>query len=88
MRSLRQPAVAVWLVLVCATVLSYLLGAGHDPGSGELAIAAVLVLAFGKTWLVGRWFMELREAPSALRGAFDAWVAVVGAAVVGMYLFA
>jgi hypothetical protein len=46
----------------------------------------VLVIAFAKTWAVGRWFMELRFAPRALRLAFDGWVVVAGATVVALYL--
>ena len=35
---------------------------------------------------VGAEFMELRHAPLALRVAFDAWVIVVAAALLGLYL--
>jgi cytochrome c oxidase subunit IV len=87
MRSLtRDPAVVVWLVLVLATTLSWWLGADHGLGTTDAAISLVLVIAFAKTWAVGRWFMELRFAPPALRLAFDAWVLVAGAMVVALYL--
>lgn len=82
----REPAVVVWFVLVVATTLSWWLGADHGLGSGEFAISIVLVIAFAKSWAVGRWFMELRFAPPALRWAFDGWVLIAGATVVGLFV--
>ncbi len=82
----REPAFVVWLVLAGATILSWWLGADHGLGNGDAAIALVLVIAFAKTWAVGRWFMELRFAPRSLRLVFDGWVLVAGATVVALFV--
>jgi hypothetical protein len=80
----RNPAVVAWLVLVAATAVSWSLGHGH--GARELATAGVIALAFAKVLVVGEYFMELRHAPPVMRCVFATWVAVVGAALVAMYL--
>ncbi|MCW3040456.1 MAG: hypothetical protein JWM31_2361, partial [Solirubrobacterales bacterium] len=48
--------------------------------------AIALVLAFGKAWIVGHEFMELRHAPPLLRRVFAGWVLVVGTTLTVMYL--
>ena len=53
----------------------------RTDGGGTTVVAAV---GFTKAWLVGEWFMELREAPPVLRAAFAAWV--VSSAVVVLVL--
>jgi caa(3)-type oxidase subunit IV len=77
---------AVWAVLVVATLAS--VGVHEGLGAGTIATLAVLALAFVKVWLVGRWFMELREAPTVLRRLFDAYVVVVPVALAGILLAA
>jgi hypothetical protein len=85
---LRRRVVLVWLVLVVLTFVSWGLGVEHSRGIGpDIAMAAVLAVAFAKTQLVGSFFMELRTAPWPLRLAFSAWVVGVGAAIVAMYLW-
>lgn len=79
--TIRSTVFGVWLLLVAVTGVTWLLGNDH----GEVALSGMLALSFLKVWLVGEWFMELREAPSWLRRAFGAWVVVVGAAVVAGY---
>ncbi len=78
----------VWVALVAATLLSWQLGGGHGFAGGDprSATVAVLVVAFVKVRLVGLHFMELRDAPRALRALFEGYVAVVGTALVVMYL--
>ncbi len=80
--SVVRPAL-VWAGLVVVTLLSWWAGAHHPAGGdGARAVfALVLAVAFGKAWVVGREFMELRHAPVALRRAFDAWVLVFGVAL-------
>jgi hypothetical protein len=39
-----------------------------------------------KVYFIGSEFMELRGAPSALRGGFTAWVVIVATAVTSLYL--
>jgi hypothetical protein len=86
--ALRRPGVAVWALLMAATAASWALGSHHATlaGGARLATALVLVLAFAKVQLIGSHFMELRRAPRALSALFSAWVVVVCAVLVGMYL--
>jgi hypothetical protein len=80
---------AVWLALICATVLSWVLGTDHGLGSASdhrAASTAIISVAFTKVRFVGLYFMELRDAPLALRGVFEGYCIVVFAAVLGMYL--
>ena len=64
---LRDRISAVWILLMGATVLSWRLGLGHGIDSRVAASAVVIVVAFVKVYLVGRYFMEIRNAPVALR---------------------
>ena len=74
----------VFPVLVLATLSSWLLGI---EGSTSTAIGcAVVAIALIKVRLVGLHFMELRNAPRALRGAFEAYVVVTGATLLALYL--
>jgi hypothetical protein len=86
MTALRTPAAAVWLVLVAATSLSWWLGTDHGVTSRTGVGVVLMVVAFAKVHLVGRYFMELREAAPALRRAFDAYVGVVCALLVVLLL--
>jgi hypothetical protein len=54
----------------------------------SLASVLILLIAFMKVRLVGLYFMELREAPVALRGLFQGYCIVVSAAVLGTFLLA
>lgn len=85
---LRHRTSAVWAVLVAATGLSWVLGSSHgtEGGSVTAATAVVLAIAFLKARYVGLDFMELRHADRRLRLAFEAWILVVGATVIGCYL--
>jgi hypothetical protein len=89
--NLKNPAVLVWLALVLATFISWVIVVEHGFAHGtgpNLGIAAVLAIAFLKTQFVGGFFMELRTAPLPLRLAFSGWVVGVGAIVIAMYLLA
>ena len=70
----RSRVTVVWAGLVLATCASWLLGS-HDSGatSSTRRIVGVVILgvALVKVRFVGRWFMELREAPLVLRRLFD-----------------
>jgi len=87
---LRTPASVVWLVLVAATGFSWVLGAEHGLGSSaqQLASIAILAVAFVKIRFIGLYFMELREAPHALRGLFETYCVVVGTLVIGLFVLA
>jgi hypothetical protein len=81
---LRSRCTAVWSLLILATLLSAWVGTGH--GDRTLATLVVIVIAFVKLRWVGLYFMELRDAPLALRAVFEGYVAVVSGVVVGLYL--
>jgi hypothetical protein len=86
---LRGPITAIWSLLIVATLLSWWLGTDHGLGSAgdhTPATLAILLVAFVKVRCVGLYFMELRDAPLALRVLFEAYVVVVCGAVLGLYL--
>jgi caa(3)-type oxidase subunit IV len=85
---LRTPATAVWAILVAATVVSWTLGTQHGFNDYTLASVVILLIAFIKVRLVGLYFMELRDAPTVLRGLFEAYCVVVCCVVVGTFLLA
>jgi heme/copper-type cytochrome/quinol oxidase subunit 4 len=84
---LRDRTTLVWLGLVLATAVSWQLGTGHGL-AGKSAAVVVLAIAFIKVRFVGRYFMEIRDAPRGLQVVFDAWVVVVAAALIGIYSLA
>lgn len=81
MSGLPRDLVAVWAVLVAATGLTFLVGEDHLVGAGDAAVVALLAITFGKIWLVGTRFMELRDAPALLRRLFHAYAAGVPCAL-------
>jgi hypothetical protein len=87
MRPLLRSAPAVtWLVLVAATVGSYLLGTAHGLHDRNAVAAVLLAVAFTKVALVGRQFMELQHADPRLRRAFDLYSGLTGAVLVTLVL--
>jgi hypothetical protein len=70
----------VWLALVLATLLS--LAAGQSSFAPTLPLA----IAFVKARYVGLEFMELRHAPLALRGAFEAWALATCAVLIALFV--
>lgn len=85
----NRTAVLVWAALMLATLVSWWLSTeeGGEPGAGaSAATAAVIVVTFVKIRFVGRHFMEVREAPLVLRVLLDAYVVLVGATLVAIYL--
>jgi hypothetical protein len=86
---LRTRTSAIWLVLMAATLLSWSLGT--DPSRGlshghSLAALSILVIAFVKIRFIGRYFMDLRDAPPALRAVFEIYCAAVLISLSSMYL--
>jgi hypothetical protein len=86
LRVLAGRAGVSWLVLVAATVTSFLLGTGHGASPG-LAVVVMGITAV-KVRLVGLDFMELRHAPAALRTAFELYGVTLWALLSGLYLWA
>jgi hypothetical protein len=80
----RSPATAVWLLLVLATGLIWWLGI-DEPAVCNLAVSALIVIAFIKIRLVILYFMNIRAAPWPLRLLLEAWVFGIGDAVLGLY---
>lgn len=63
---------SAWIALVGLTVVSWWLGFAHGSDS-TWVIAALMVLAFAKVYLVGHSFMEVRSAPPVMRKLFAYW---------------
>lgn len=75
----------VWTLLVLATVVSWTIGHRQmTTGAIPAANVVILVLALCKADLVGRYFMELRNAPRGLRISFDAWCLGVGVLLISL----
>lgn len=81
----RSRLFLVYAGLVAATCVSWYAGADHGVGSHELVAAIVMVVAFVKVRFVGLHFMELGGALPRLRLIFEAYVAVVLAALLVLY---
>jgi len=79
---------AIWLILILASFLTWWLGTNdsRDQLSDRVMIAAVVVIAFLKAYLVGMGFMEVRGAPAVLRGLLTGWVGLLAVAVTTLYL--
>ncbi|TWS26445.1 hypothetical protein FK268_04225 [Tsukamurella sputi] len=81
---IRQPYFWVWLGLIAVTGVSYWLGSGHGMASPEAANAVILVVAFVKVRFIGIHFMDLKDAPWALRSIFEAFCVIVCAALIAI----
>lgn len=81
----RARSTVVWLGLIIVTLVSFTVGADHGVGSG--VALWVLALALIKVRYVGLDFMELRNAPLLLRGAFEGYCVVLWLVLAGMYLW-
>jgi hypothetical protein len=81
----RARSTVVWLGLVVVTLVSWAVGAEHGVGSGIGVF--VLALAAVKIRFVGLDFMELRNAPLLLRGAFEAYCVILWLVLAGVYLW-
>jgi Prokaryotic Cytochrome C oxidase subunit IV len=77
----------VWLILAAFT-LSYLWIDHSLSGSltaSALVTSAVIVIALIKVRIIFREFMEVRQAPVLLCRLTDAWVLLIGVALLGSY---
>ena len=88
MRTLVQTKASVaWLVLVALTVTQWVIGTQSGIGAPHVSASLVIfVVAVFKARLVGLYFMELREAPIALRGVFEGYCVALLAVLSTMYL--
>ena len=88
MKQRLSSPVTVWLLLVGATLLSYLSQLEAMRGNARLVGSAILIIAFAKVWLIGMRFMELNEAIPALRLGYTAWVLAMTGALVTLFWLA
>lgn len=85
---LRARFTGIWFVLIAATLLSFWLGTDHGIDSPQARSILIFLVAFVKVRLVGLYFMELKDAPLALRLILEAYCVLICAAVISFYLFA
>jgi hypothetical protein len=87
MITFNKRLLVVWVVLAAFT-LSYL---GIDRSvsgsltSSALVTSSVVVIALIKVRIIFREFMEVRQAPVLLCRLTDAWVVLIGVALLGSY---
>jgi Prokaryotic Cytochrome C oxidase subunit IV len=87
MRSLiLRPVTIIWLVLVGATVFSWLMGHGVGVHDLRQASIAILVIAFIKVRFVILDFMEIRGAPLPMRIVGEVWCLVICTVLIALYL--
>lgn len=67
---------AIWLLLVAATLLSWIIDQGQWI-SFQFGRVAILAIAFIKVRFVIQEFMEVRVAPFVLRAVTDIWCVVI-----------
>ena len=80
----------VWLILSAITVVSWWLAPGHPGGHVVASVpitVAVVLLGFVKGRMIIRYFMEVRTAPRWLKVSTDAWLIVLWAAILAIYLY-
>jgi heme/copper-type cytochrome/quinol oxidase subunit 4 len=84
MSVLRERVTMVWLGLMVATcVTTWVLS--KDLFSPAVAVVGIFLIAALKVRYVILDFMELRHAPLPVRAAFEAWIAVVTAVILGFW---
>jgi Prokaryotic Cytochrome C oxidase subunit IV len=79
-----------WIILSAITMISWSLAPGHVQGAAAVASVpisvAVVFLGFIKGRMIIQYFMEVRTAPRWLKLFTDAWLAVLWAGVLAIYL--
>ena len=76
----------VWAILAGATFASFLLGAEHLIDNETLVAEIVIAVALVKIRLVAMHFMELSQAPLALRAAIEIYCVGVFVLLSALYL--
>ncbi|MGE2713055.1 cytochrome C oxidase subunit IV family protein [Mycolicibacterium litorale] len=82
--SLKNAAFLVGAVLVVLTVGSYALGIDHLLDFSRAAMAAVLIIAIVKVWLVTQYFMDIRHSPRWLQIVVNGWTLLTAGVVIGL----
>ena len=75
----------IWIGLVAATLLSWLLGHHFGFSSQALSGASIIGIAVLKVRYVILDFMELRHAPLPVRIGIEFWVLIATIAMIAMY---
>ena len=76
--------------MLCAlTIVSWALGTNHGFGAGHHLPASLVILAVAvfKVRLVGLYFMELKMAPTVLRGLFEGYCLGLFGLLTAMFVF-
>jgi Prokaryotic Cytochrome C oxidase subunit IV len=84
---LRNTSTYVWAFLTLITIASWWIGRGTGAAyaiDGAIT-GSVLLLAFIKSRLVIRHFMEVRFAPAWLQWTCDGWLIFVFLMLIGLY---
>jgi hypothetical protein len=89
-RAVSQRSITwAWLALVAITIGSGWLAPAHVAGTVQpntVITCLVVLLAAIKSRVIIQYFMEVRAAPRWLIRATDAWLAILVAAILGIYL--
>ncbi|WP_336971506.1 cytochrome C oxidase subunit IV family protein [Sphingobium aromaticiconvertens] len=73
-----------WAVLLVLTLLSFESGVQWLDQAG-IVTAIVIIIALVKIRVVILYFMEVSEAPLALRAPLELWVLALGAAILTLW---
>lgn len=84
MAILTDRVTRVWLALIALTVLTTWV-VSKDLFSPAVGVVCTFLIAAVKVRLVMLDFMELRTAPTRVRVAFECWIAVVVAVILGLW---
>jgi heme/copper-type cytochrome/quinol oxidase subunit 4 len=84
MSVLRERATWVWLGLVLLTCVTTW-GLSRDLFSPAVAVVGIFLIAAVKVRYVMLDFMELRHAPRPVKVAFEGWIVVVAAMILGFW---
>lgn len=79
----------VWLLLTVMTLAYIWLDHSADDDrvyqASTVVTVSAIVIALVKVRIIFREFMEVRHAPARLRRLTDAWVVLIGTALLGSY---
>lgn len=83
----NQRLLVVWLILAALTLAYLWIDQSVDGSlrSSAIVTSSVIVIALIKVRIIFREFMEVRQAPVLLCRLTDAWVVMIGGALLGCY---
>lgn len=76
----------IWCLLILTTILSWEFGHGLGFSDVRHASIAIIVLSFIKARFVILDFMEVRHAPLPIRCISEAWVVLVCAGLLALFV--